>query len=653
MKIIFSVILILILVSVIAVVVMLKTIDVNQYKTKIVQQASQALGRDVQMDRILFKFSFLKGVTLTIDQLSVADHPDFSPEFLMNIDSIHLNVDVAALLFKREILVSKIEILAPTIRLIRDKQGRMNIQTLASAGAEAANPPALSQRTSPSLTLDNSTPRTSSAVVEKKSLPRLSIKTIQVLEGSVEFTDRSLHEKEVRIPVRQIEVQVADFSLDKSFKFLLSASLWSEQKNIQINGIVIMNLANGQIRCDDMKFKTDLGDVSLQKMMNDVPFMADGGLKDTDVIQGKIQGKVDQMVAGQEGLLVLLVNGQLKEGKVKWNQLPFPIENVEMTFEVTESDVNIPRASLNVASGKITAFGRLDDYLKEQKFSYHLEIENLEIGQIIEEKNLAAFNTVKRFLDSGEGVPKPVRMAGKLNGAFDGGGQGLTLENLKKSLSGHGAFQMKDGKLEGLNVLRAVFSAISMIPGLMENMDQNLPDPYQEKLRREDTLFPHVLVEADIKEGTLRVQKAELEGDGFLLAARAALDFDLNLSLATGLYISADLSSSMAAASEELTVLLDENKQIYIPFKPYSGKLKDVQTYPDLEYLGKKIIKKKGADELKKLLRQALGREESADQPQPSGQSGSPDQPAPQGQEEKRPEDVIVDSIFKAIFKDN
>ena len=97
-KIIISVVLVATVLFLAGILVFLKTVDLNRFKTQITEQISKSIGRDVSLRHVSFDFSIVQGVTLEISGLSIMDHPDFSTEPMLYVDSSRLDVDILSFL---------------------------------------------------------------------------------------------------------------------------------------------------------------------------------------------------------------------------------------------------------------------------------------------------------------------------------------------------------------------------------------------------------------------------------------------------------------------------------------------------------------------------------------------------------------------------
>ncbi|MCK5179528.1 MAG: AsmA family protein, partial [Candidatus Omnitrophica bacterium] len=225
--------------------VFLKTVDLNRFKAQITEQISKSIKRDVRMRHVSFNFSVNQGITLHISGLTVMDLPDFSTEPMLYIDSSHLDVDVLPFLLKRQVLASKIEFNSLKVNLIRNNKGEINFQKFAQKENDdlpVAGKAATSQ-----------TGDASEKATKKKSkdfnFKEMLIRSIRITDGAFIFTDH-MTEPSTMIPITEIEFQISNLSVDAPFPFQLKASLFSDRKNISLNGLAQINMLNQQIRID-------------------------------------------------------------------------------------------------------------------------------------------------------------------------------------------------------------------------------------------------------------------------------------------------------------------------------------------------------------------------------------------------------------------
>jgi len=376
--------------------IFLKTLDINRFKDQITQRISESINREVSITDISFKPSIKQGVTIRVSGFSVDNHPDFSSEPIFYVDSAHLNIDALSLIMKHQIFVSKIEFDSPKLNIIRNEKGEYNIQQFVEQindqneevkGVFMGWGVAEAAQITPSEKEDD--------IVWGDFL----IRSIKINNGTIIFVDQSMTPA-ITVPITELDLQISNLSFDTAVPFNADASLWSKKKNLRSNGLVWINTQNQQLRIDDLKVETNLSDLSLEYVSKDIPSFKNLGLKER--LGGNFVITIHQMVFGEDGLLVLLSEGQLTDGKMQFEDIPLPVESLNIHVGITESDLVIEEISLSFASGEFLATGQIVGYLEEQKFIGDLNISDVRLKQLAMPFDL------------------PIKIEGIMNGYFKG-----------------------------------------------------------------------------------------------------------------------------------------------------------------------------------------------------------------------------------------
>jgi len=381
----------------------------------------------------------------------------------------------------------------------------------------------------------------------KKAAPLtdLLVRSIRITDGSFTFIDR-MPTEELIIPFDQIDFHTTNLSFDKPFEFQLDGSLWADRKNIHLRGEAQIDGSRGQVRFDGVKMETDLA----QLLLRETPWHS--LLSESAGIVGNLDGMLSltakEVIVSRGGLSSLLLDGQLTNGRAKFKYLKAPFEDIQVSFNATESNMEIRQMSSNCALGRISLKGRLNNYLEEQLYTADLSVEDLQVSELIPQKALPVIG------DAG----KAILIEGRLYGDFSLEGNGLSPQMLRTSLKADGLLEVREGKIRNLNLLRFVLDKISFIPNLADKIEQNLPPRYQDKIARTETILEKVVLDARIQQGALIFEDASLDADGFLISANGNLDFDQNLVLSADFYIPEDLSASMVESAYEISFLLDQ-----------------------------------------------------------------------------------------------
>lgn len=641
LKVIFLMIAGLLVITVIGLTVFLAIFDISRYKPRITQELSRLLSRKVDIEQMRLDFKAGRGLTITVKGLSIADDPAFSGENLLAADLIYLTADILALVSHGQIVIATIEIVGPHIHLVRNKEGVFNVQTLLRKD-DRAHIPQGSQTldfgpVSAKVFSDNGRERGRERK-EEDAVAKMLINSVSIANGVLTVVDNTFEPPWV-VPLRQIDFHAAHVSLQKPFLFELQAMLWADQPNIALNGEIAIDARNSQVNLQRVRMETDLSRLRLRTM----PFYSI--LKEELLLEGDINGTLAMrdgaMRIGQEGLVAFSIDGELTNGRIRTELLEQPFEDIHGRFHANESNIDMSELSFSHSLGTVTAQGRWSDYRESSMLMFDLHIDGVQLRELIPRSKMPVLD------DSG----RPLGLEGEIYAGLDTEGYGA---QILETLKGDGSVEIRGGKLFNINLLRFVLDKLSFIPDIVQRIEENLPQRYKDGLQSGETSLGRVVSTAQLKDRTL-FWNAEVEAEAFTVIAGGNLDFDQNFALTADFYISEDLSRSMTASVPELSYLRDSNGRIHIPFKPYQGKLQDIRIYPDVEELGKKVIQNRGREELKKVIFKALDIEEN---PAPDGQAQDP--PSPQGtqgespqEQDVRPEKVLIDGIFDAIFKGN
>jgi AsmA protein len=127
--------------AVIAVVVVLLLVvplfvNADTFRPTVEDDISSALGRKVTLGHL--SFSLFSG-SLVADNVSIADDPAFSTAPFLQAKSLHIGVSTGALLFHRQVRVTKFTADSPEIHLIPGQNGSWNYSSLGRGGNAAAS----------------------------------------------------------------------------------------------------------------------------------------------------------------------------------------------------------------------------------------------------------------------------------------------------------------------------------------------------------------------------------------------------------------------------------------------------------------------------------------------------------------------------------
>lgn len=561
-----------ILLLAVAAVIVIKTVDINKFKPQIVEQADKALGRKVDFQKASLGIGF-NGIGLKISGLTISEDPAFGQGEFLSVKSISVGVDVLGYLLKRQVSITGIVIDAPSVTIIRKKDGSINAQTIArpAEGQVPAAAPA--------------------------ALPALLISSIRGQGGQVRYIDQSF-EPAIAVEVSSLGFQVNRLSLTEPFPFAVQASVFSGQQNIRVEGKCRVDIAAGSASVSDLKVSTDLSKLALALIPKAVPLVPAQALPAE--LKGIVEVNVPELKAGAAGLSKMSADAVLSNGYARFKEMGAPLRSLAKSVKITEKDMLVNSFSGAIGDGTIKGSGWLKNYLTGQDFQFEVDAANLSLKDLIAQEQL------------------PVKIEGLVAARGQVKGHGFTPEALKTNLVGNASVTVAQPKLKDMNVLRAVLDKISVIPGLGESLQNSLPDNYRKKLEQKDTALADIAVPVTIVNGRIIIAEAQITSeDLFIFKAKGDAGFDGTFAMEGSFLIPAELSRAMVGAVSQLQYLLNGDGMIYIPLKVSGAAGAKVQFIVDAGYMTKKIIENQAQQQVMKLL--------GAGQPAQQGTDGAAD----------------------------
>ena len=437
--------------------IFLKTFDLNRYLPFLTKEASRFLGREVSIKKADLNFSLGQGARLNIQGVAIADDARFSQDQFLTVERIFLGVDLLSLLAKRQIKIFSIDIHASTIRIVRGKDQRFNIQTFAPLEGKNFSKEGTSQATSAFLKDSKS---------GKNLMPVFLVNNFQMTDARIEYSDRSFNPA-VHLVVSNARVEVLGFSLQDPFKFKMDVSVFSKENNIHVNGSVRLNVLQEQIRLDDTRIQMDLSGVDLKETQQ--AFAAVKGIGLESSLKGKLDFLFSPLIVGPTGLLVLTAEGQLVHGEFKMKRLLKPVEEMAFKWNANEQKINIKNFVMTLGTGRIKGEMNIKDYLTTAKTTMMVEADDIDLAETIDQSNF------------------PGQIKGRLFGALKAEAEGLD-DKMLSTLNGETIFEIKNGSLQNVNLLQMVLGKITVIPNLAELIEQQLSSPWKELLAKKEKL---------------------------------------------------------------------------------------------------------------------------------------------------------------------
>jgi hypothetical protein len=620
LKVFFMSVVVLISLIVLGLFIFIKTFNLDQYREKIAQEISREINRQVELGKLSLSLSF-SGVKLEVNGFSIEEREGFGIARSVSVEKILLDLETKPFFSRREIVVAEVLVQRPVISIVRNADGIINLQELA-------------QPSSSSTTVSEASPNEDSTVkpAPKSSQPvDFFVKKVSLTDAEIIFYDNAQNPPVV-IPINDFDVDIDGFSLNRSFTIKANAAILSQSQNISFVSTVSIDALKNSVYASQALLSVDLSSMDVHEMVKHVPAIKQAQMTS---LSGKLTLDVYELAADASGIQVLAAQAKILNGEVVTSIIPTALRGISFDAKISPKDIMVTRASVNIGSGLVDSVLVIEDYLASPKYQGSMNLNQFLIQELIPKGQI------------------PAEVQGVFNAKLQFEGAGFD-PSAVKALVVAGTSQVTQGKIIGVNVLKDVLGKIQIIPNLYEKIISAFPPERREQLESPDTVFEKITANFNMKEGLLNITPLEVLSNGFSLQSQAAVNLDMDLTWQGEMSIPEDLSASMEKAVVELAYLKDEEGKIYFPLRPYQGKADKFITYPDLEYIGKKIVVKKGEDELRKVINKALGFDDEATnqssstdaQSEPgSAQSADPNQPA------ESPERVIINNVLDAIFK--
>ena len=197
---------------------------------------------------------------------------------------------------------------------------------------------------------------------------------------------------------------------------------------------------------------------------------------------------------------------------------PVEAKDLKVSAEVKGPQTKLPNLSFNLFGGQVTAQGGLTTGTAAPPFQGKVAVQGVQLGPVLE-----AVGTDKVSVTGTAAVDLDLR------------GAGFSMPELTNALEGPGHAVVKDGKIEGVNLLREAAALLNAV-----GIKQDLANA---------TVFSTMEMNIAIKRGIIRVERLLMDSHDFQTSANGTIGFDKTLNLRANLLLSEALSKSIFGSS--------------------------------------------------------------------------------------------------------
>jgi len=459
-------------------------IDLNKYQDQYKPLIEEALNRKVQLQDI--RLTVWPRVGARVAGFAVLDDPAFGSGPFASLSSLDVGVKLIPLLSSK-VEVEEITLRDPVITVIKNKNGVLNVSTIGRKGVPVPEAPSRAP-----------VPSTEGPL---KILAMLAVDRVSIDGGKLTFRDLSAA-KPTEYVLQDMELLLRDVRLGQTPSLYFGSLVQPFNMPVKLDGTF-----------GPLKETMDIDAINFQLGVGKTDF----------TITGKAAGhdatiNISSPVINTANLPIAL---PLKK--------PVDIKNFHLAAEVKGQEARLNSLSLQLFDGQVTGQGKLIAGSDVPPFNGGVAVQGVQLGSALD----AVAET-------------PVTISGTAGADLTLKGRGFSMPDLTKALEGTGHMAVKDGKIEGVNLLQEAMSILKVAGVTLDNPKA--------------TAFSTIETDLVIKQGIVNVQRLLMDSHDFQATGGGTIGFDQTLNLGVTLNLSQGLSQKIAGASPAARLALKEGR---------------------------------------------------------------------------------------------
>ena len=463
-------------------------VDLSKYQDQYKPVIEEALNRKIQLQDI--RLTVWPRIGARVSGFSVLDDPAFSSEPFASLSSLDVGVKLMPLL-SRSVEVEEITLHNPVITVIKNKNGVLNASTIGRKGVPVPEKPSRAPIPSPEGPL--------------KILALLAVDRVSIDGGKVTYRDLSASNP-VEYVVQDLEVLLREVRLGQTPHLHVASLVQPFKLPMTLDGTF-----------GPLKESMDIDAINFQLAAGKTDFMITGSAAGNDATIN-----ISAPVINTANLPMTL---PLKQ--------PVELKDFKIVADVKGQEAKLTALSFQLFDGQVKGQGKMIAGSEVPPFKGAVTIQGLQLGPA-----LAAV------------AETPISVSGTAGADVSVQGRGFSMPDLTKALEGSGHVAVKEGKIEGVNILEEVVSALN-VAGLSLG-------------EAKATAFSTIETDVAIKQGVINVQRLLMDSHDFQATGGGTIGFDQRLNLAVTLNLSQEVSQKLAGASPVVKVAL-KNGRLSLP----------------------------------------------------------------------------------------
>ena len=459
-------------------------VDLNKYQDQYKPIIEEALNRKVELKDI--RLTIWPRIGATVAGFAVMDDPSFGSGPFASLSSLDVGVKLMPLL-SGQVEVEEVTLHNPVITAIKNQKGVLNVSTIGRKGVAVPETP--SKAPIPS------------AEGPLKILALLAVDRVSIDGGKLTYRDQSVA-KTTEYVLQDLEVLLRDVRLGQTPNLHFASIVQPFNMPVKLDGTF-----------GPLKDTMDVEAINFQLSVGKTDFAITGKAVDHNATVN-----VSSPVINTANLPIAL---SFKK--------PVEIKNLRIAAEVKGQEAKLNTLSFGLFDGEVKGNGTLVAGSEVPPFNGGVTIQGLQLGP--------ALSTV---------ADTPVSISGTAGADLSVQGRGLSMPDLTKALQGTGHMAVKDGKIQGVNILQEVVSALK-VAGI------SIDDP-------KATAFSTIETDLAIKQGVISLQNLLMDSHDFQATGGGTIGFDQRLNLLVNLNLSQEVSQKLSAASPVVKIAMKDGR---------------------------------------------------------------------------------------------
>lgn len=459
-------------------------VDLNKYQDQYRPLIEEALNRKVTLEDI--RLTIWPRLGARVAGFTVIEDPAFGTGPFASLSSVDVGVKLMPLL-SGKVEVEEITLHEPLITVIKNKSGVLNAATLGRKGAAAPETPSRAPVPSPDGPL--------------KILALLAVDRVSLAGGKIMYRDFS-QAKPVEYVLQDMELLLQSVHLGSSPSLHLALTVQPMNLPVSLDGTF-----------GPLKETADLDAINFQLALGKTNF----------AIAGKTAGQHMALTVTAPSVNTANVPMALPLKK------PVEVKDFKVAVEVKGQDMRLTDLSFQVFEGKVAVQGGLTSGAAAPPFNGKVTLDGLQLAPA---------------LDAVADVP--VSVTGTAGAALSLKGQGFAMPDLTRALDGAGHVGVKDGKIDGVNLLQEAVSILKVV-GISVG-------------EAKATAFSTIETDIAIRQGVVMLQNLLMDSHDFQATGGGTIGFDHALNMTVNLRLSEALSQQVAGSSPVARLAVKEGR---------------------------------------------------------------------------------------------